>query len=47
MPDDLVERAHGILQLFQRIANPIPHPKTNDAVTWILGFDWFSRPDNV
>ena len=47
VPDDLVARARGILQLFQRIADPIPHPNTSDAVTWIPGFDWFSRPDNV
>ena len=47
MPDDLVARAHGILQLFQRIADPIPHPNTSDAVMWIPGFDWCLRPDNV
>ena len=40
-------RAHGIFQLIQRIADPILHPKTNDAVTWIPRFDLFSRPDNV
>ena len=45
VPDDLVARARGILQLFQRIADPIPHPNTSDAVTWIPVFDWFSRPD--
>ena len=45
VPDDLVARACGILQLFQRIADPIPHPKTSDAVTWIPWIDWFSRPD--
>lgn len=41
VPDDLVARTHGIFQLFQRIADPIPHSKTNNGVTWIPGFDWF------
>lgn len=42
VPYDLVARAHGVLELFQRIADGIPHPTTNDAGTWICGFDWFS-----
>ena len=33
VPDDFVARARAILELFQRIADPIPHPNTSDAVT--------------
>ena len=47
MPDDLVDRARGILQLFQLIADSIPRPKTNQVTSWVPGFEWFSRPNNV
>ena len=45
--DDFVDRARGILQLFQRIADSIPRPKTDQVTSWVKGFEWFSRPDNV
>ena len=47
MPNDLVDRARNILQLFQRISDSIPRPKTDQVTTWVPGFKWFSRPDNV
>ena len=47
VPDDLVGRARGILQLFQRISDSIPRPKTDQVATWVPGSEWFSRPDNV
>ena len=47
MPDDLVDRSRGILQLFQRISDSIPRPKTDQVTAWVLEFQWFSRPDNV
>ena len=46
VPDDLVNRARGILQLFLRIADSIPLPKTDQVTSWVPGFEWFSRPDN-
>ena len=45
--DDLVDRARGIVQLFQRIADSISRPKTDQVTSWVPGFEWFSRPDNV
>ena len=47
VPNDLVDRARGILQLFQRISDSIPRPKTDQVAVWVPGFEWFSRPDNV
>ena len=47
VPNDLVDRARGILQLFQRISDSIPRPKTDQVALWVPGFEWFSRPDNV
>ena len=45
--DDLVDRVRGILQRFQRIADSIPSQKTDQVTSWVPGFEWFSRPDNV
>ena len=45
--NDLVYRARGILQLFQRISDSIPFQKTDQLTSWVPGFEWFSRPDNV
>ena len=39
VPDDLVDRARGILQLFQRIADSIPRPKTDEVTSWVPGFE--------
>ena len=47
MPNDLVDRARNILQLFQRISDSIPRPKTDQVTTWVPGFEWFSRTDKV
>ena len=47
MPNDLVDRARVILQLFQRISDSIPRPKTDLVTAWVPGFEWFSRQDNV
>ena len=47
MPNDLVDRARGILQLFHRISDSIPRPTTDKVAVWVPGFEWFSRPDNV
>ena len=47
VPDDLVDRARGIMQLFQRIADSIPRPKKDQVTSWVPGFEWFSRPYNV
>ena len=47
MPNDLVDRTRGILQLFQRISDSIRSPETDQVAVWVPGFDWFSRPDNV
>ena len=47
VPDDLVDRARGILQLFQRIADSIPRPTTDQVTSRVPGFEWFSRPDYV
>ena len=47
MPNDLADRARGILQLFQRISDSIPRPKTDQVTLWVPGFEWFSCPDNV
>ena len=47
MPNDLVDRGRNILQLFQRISDSIPRPKTDLVTAWVPGFEWFSRPDNV
>ena len=47
MPNDLVDGARGILQLFQRISDSIPRPKTDQVAVWVPGFEWFSRPNNV
>ena len=47
VPCDLIDCARGILQLFQRIADSIPCPKTDQVTSWVPGFEWFSRPDNV
>ena len=47
VPDELVDRARNILQLFQRIADSIPRQKTDQVISWLPGFEWFSRQDNV
>ena len=47
VPNDVVDRARGIRQLFQRISDSIPRPKTDQVTSWVPGFEWFSRPDNV
>ena len=47
VPDDLIDRARDILQLFQRIADSIQRPKTDKVTSWVPGFEWFSRSDNV
>ena len=47
VPNDLVDRARNILQLFQRISDSIPRPKTDKVTSWVPGFEWFWRPDNV
>ena len=47
VPNDLVDRARGILQLFQRISDSIPRPKTDQMTAWVPGFEWFSRQDTV
>ena len=47
MPNDLDDRARSILQLFHRISDSIPRPKTDQVAVWVPGFEWFSRLDNV
>ena len=41
VPNDLVDCARGILQLFQRISDSIPRPKTDQVTAWVPGFEWF------
>ena len=47
VPNDIVDRARGILQLFQRISDSIPRQKTDQVTSWVPGFESFSRPDTV
>ena len=47
VPNNLVDRARGILQLFQRISDSIPRQKADQVTSWVPGFKWFSRPNNV
>ena len=47
VPEDLVARATGLYQLHQLIASQLPHVMTNESITWIPGFEWFSRPGDA
>ena len=44
LPEDPVVRARGILQMFNRVSDPIPKPRLNFVPAWTLANEWFSRP---
>ena len=39
VPNDLVDRARGILQLVKRISDSIPRPKTDQVTAWVPGLE--------
>ena len=47
VPNDLVARARGILQLFLRITDGIPKPNPTKIYHWIPAYEWFTRPKHV